>query len=86
MGEHVGEPYQRGLVLGILGVVALDHARHGRRQAPPPRQHAADQRVVDAELAALGLDPFLRCARIGEDLARIAGVGVHQHELADVMQ
>jgi hypothetical protein len=42
--------------------------------------------VVDAELAALGVDPLLRRARGGVDLARVTRVGLHQHELADVVQ
>ena len=42
--------------------------------------------MVDAELAALALDPLLRRASVAVDLARIAGIGVHEHELADVVQ
>ena len=52
--EHVGQADDGGLAVDILGVVALDHAGDGLRQPPPAREHAADQRVVDAELAALG--------------------------------
>ncbi len=56
------------------------------RQAPPAGEHAADQRVVDAELAALGLDPLLGGARLGVDLTRVAGIRVDEDELADVVQ
>ena len=70
----------------VLGVVALDHARDGARQPPAPREHAPDERVVDAELAPLALDPLLRRPRLAVDLARIAGVCVDEHELADVVQ
>ena len=59
MGEHVGEPDERGLAVGVLGVVALDHARDRARQSPAPGEHAADERVVDAELAALALEALL---------------------------
>ena len=86
MGEHVGQTDERGLAVDVLGVVALDHAGDGLRQTPPASEHAADERVVDAELAALGLDPLLGRARLGVDLTRIAGVGVDEDQLADVVQ
>ena len=57
-----------------------------RRQAPAADQHAADERVVDAELAALLVDALLGRARAAVHLCGVAGVGVHQHELADVVQ
>ena len=86
VGEHVGEAHQRGLAVGVLGVVALDHAGDRLRQAPAAGEHAADQRVVDAELAALALDALLGSAGLAVDLTRVAGVGVDEHELADVVQ
>ena len=58
----------------------------GLRQAPAAGEDAADQRVVDAELAALAVDALLRRAGVAVDLAGIARVGVHQDELADVVQ
>ena len=42
--------------------------------------------MVDAELAPLGVDPFLGRAGAAVDLRGVAGVGVQQHELADVVQ
>jgi hypothetical protein len=42
--------------------------------------------VVDAQLAPLVVQALLRRARGAVDLARVAGVGVHEHELADVVQ
>ena len=56
------------------------------RQAPAAGEDAADEGVVDAELAALALDPLLGGAGLAVDLAGIAGVGVDEHELADVVQ
>ena len=56
------------------------------RQVPAAGEHAADQRVVDAELAALVVQALLGRARGAVDLLRVARVGVHEHELADVVQ
>jgi hypothetical protein len=42
--------------------------------------------VVDAELTALAVDALLRRLRLAVHLAGVAGVGVHQDELADVVQ
>ena len=56
------------------------------RQVPAAGEHAADQRVVDAELAALVVQALLGRARRAVDLLRVARVGVHEHELADVVQ
>ena len=55
-------------------------------QPPAAGEHAADERVVDAELAALALDPLLGRAGVAVDLAGIARVGVDEDELADVVQ
>ena len=71
---------------GVVGVVALDRGGDGVRQVPAAGEHAADQRVVDAELAALVVQALLRRARRAVDLLRVARVGVHEHELADVVQ
>src|ERR671932_636340 len=68
------------------GVGALDDRRDGLGQAPAAGEDAADERVVDAELAALAVDALLRRAGVRVELLWIAGVGVHQHELADVVQ
>ena len=67
MGEHVGQPDERGLAGGVLGVVALDDRGDGLRQAPAAGEDAADQRVVDAELAALAVDALLGRARLAVD-------------------
>jgi hypothetical protein len=84
--EHVGQAHDGGLAVDVLAVVALDHARDGLRQAPAASEYAADQGVVDAELAALVVQALLRRARGPVDLARVARIGVHEHELADVVQ
>ncbi len=86
MGEHVGKSHQCRFAVGVLRVVALDHARDRLREAPAPGENAADERVVDPELAALGLDPLLGRTGLRMHLARITGVGVHEHKLADVVQ
>jgi hypothetical protein len=72
--------------LGVVGVVALDRARDRLGEVPAPGQHAADQRVVDSELAALVVQALLGRARGPVDLLGVARVGVHEHELADVVQ
>ena len=63
-------------------------SRSARRvgQAPAAGEHAADQRVVDAELAALAVHALLGGAGLAVDLVRVGRVGVHEHELADVVQ
>ncbi len=86
VGEHVGEADEGGLADGVVGVMALDDGRDGLRQAPAAGEHAADQRVVDAELATLAVDALLGRAGVAVHLAGVAGVGVHQDELADVVQ
>jgi hypothetical protein len=86
VGEHVGEPHERGVALGVVGVVALDRRRDRPRQVPAAGEHAADQRVIDAQLAALVVQPLLRGPRRPVDLLRVARIGVHEHELADVVE
>ena len=56
------------------------------RQAPAAGEHAAHERMVDAELAALLVDAFLGRPGAAMHLGGIARVGVQQHELADVVQ
>ena len=86
VGEHVGEAHERGLTLRVLGVMALDRRRDRARQAPAAGEDAADQRVVDAELAALAVNALLGRAGIAVNLLGVARVGVRQDELADVVQ
>ena len=86
MGEHVGEADEGGLTRRVLGVMALDRGCDRARQAPPAGEDAADERVVDAEVAALAVHPLLGRLGVAVDLGRVAGVGVHEHELADVVQ
>ena len=71
---------------GVVGVVALDDRGDGLGQAPAAGEDAADQRVVDAELTALAVDALLGGAGAAVHLAGVARVGVHEHELADVVQ
>ena len=85
VGEHVGEAQQRGLAL-VVGVVALDRAGQAARQAPAAQQHAADQRVVDAQRAALGPHALVGRGASPQHLRGIGRVGVREHELADVVQ
>jgi len=54
--EHVGQADEGGLAHGVVGVVALDDRRQRLGQPPAAGEDAADQRVVDAELAALAVD------------------------------
>jgi hypothetical protein len=42
--------------------------------------------VVDAQFATLALESLLGRAGVTVHLAGVAGIGVHQHELADVVQ
>ena len=67
-------------------MVALDRGRDRVRQVPAAGEDAADQRVVHAELAALVVQALLGRARRTVDLLRVARVGVHEHELADVVE
>ena len=86
MREHVREADEGGVALGVVGVVALDRRGDRVRKVPAAGEDAADQRVVDAELAALVVQALLGRARGSVDLLRVARVGVHEHELADVVQ
>ena len=86
VGEHVGEAHERGLAVGVVGVVALDDRGDALRQPPAAGEDAADERVVDAELTALAVDALLRRAGPAVDLGGVARVGVHEDELADVVQ
>ena len=86
MGEHVREADEGGVALGVVRVVALDRGRDRTRKVPATGEHAADERVVDAELAALVVQPLLGRAGRAVDLLGVARIGVHQHELADVVE
>ena len=63
MGDHVGEADVGGVAVGVLGVVALDRGGDGAREVPAAGEDAADQGVVDAELAALVVQALLGRAR-----------------------
>src|SRR5438270_8226796 len=67
-------------------MVTLDRGSQSGRQPPAAGKDAADQRVVDAELAALAVQTRLRRMGVAMHLARVARVGVYEHELADVVQ
>ena len=86
MGEHVRQADERGFALDLGVVVALDRRGDRRGQPPAPGEHAADERVIDAQLAPLLVDAVLGRPRAAMDLRGIAGVGVQQHQLADVVQ
>ena len=84
--QHVREADERGVALGVVGVVALDRGGDRLGQVPAAGEDAADQRVVDAELAALVVQALLGRAGRAVDLLGVARVRVHEHELADVVQ
>ena len=84
--EHVCEAHERGLALDLGVVMALDRRRDRRRKPPAAREHTSDERVVDAELAALLVNPVLGRFRAAVDLAGVPRVGMEQDELADVVQ
>ncbi len=86
VGEHVGQADDRGLDLGVVGVVALDHVR--RCRAAGPSGGRGRRRPARGRRRARGapLQALLRRARVLVDLARVAGIGVDEHELADVVQ
>src|ERR1700683_1396098 len=86
VSEHVGQLDDCRLALWFGIVVAFDRGGQRRRQPPAPDQHASDQSMVDAELPVLLMDALLRRIRTVAGLGRVAGVGVDQHELADVVQ
>jgi hypothetical protein len=66
--------------------MALDRRGEPVRQRPAAGEYSAHKRVVDAELEALLVEALLGCASRPVDLRRVAGVGVSQDELADVVQ
>ena len=76
----------RGEAFGVLGVVALDRDREPLRQVPAPRQHAADQRVVDPQLLAFVAEPLLGGARGGVEVDLVARVQAGDDEPADVVE
>ena len=56
-----------------------------RGQRPPTSEHATHERVVDAELTALGPETVLGRLGVAVDLVGVTRVGVDQHQLADVV-
>ncbi len=86
MREHVGKAHECGLLVGIRSVVALNDRGDLLRQAPTTGEHAAHERVIDAKLAAFLLHALLGRASTGVHLRRVARVGMHEDELADVVQ
>ena len=84
--EHVGQADESGLALGVVGVMALDCRGEPVRQRPAASEDAANESVVDAELEALLVQALLGRARRAVDLRRVAGIGVGENELADVVQ
>ena len=86
MGDHVGGRDHRREAVGVLGVMALDRDRDPLRQVPAPGEHAADERVVDAELLAFVAQALLGSARDGVEVDLVAGMQAGDHEAADVVQ
>src|SRR3954454_13807302 len=67
-------------------MMALDRRGQPPWQAPAPSEYATNDGMVDAQFASLGLDPLFGSPGAAVDVARIAGVRVGQHELADVVE
>ena len=85
-GDHVGEADHGGHALGLAGVVALDRLGDAGVDAPAPGEDAADERVVDAELAALLGDPLVGGGAAAVEALGIAGMEARQHRPADVVE
>ena len=86
VGDEVAEPHGGREARRRIGVMALDRAGDHVRQAPAASEHAADDGVVDPELAALERRPLLGSGlAVGEDLL-VAGIEPHQDQLADVVE
>src|SRR5215212_141726 len=65
---------------------ALDRRGDGLGKAPAAGEDTADESVVDAELAALAVRPLVAGAGVAVHLAAVAGIGVDEDELADVVK
>ena len=87
VGEHVGEADERGLAVGVVGVVALDRptasrlGRPQRRARTPPTSAwstPSSRRSRWMRSSGVRASPWT--------WPRVARVGVHQDELADVVQ
>ena len=86
VGEHVGEADERGVAVDVIGVVSLDHAaidfgRPQRRARTPPTSAwstPSSRRSRWMRSSGVRASPWT--------WSRIAGVGVDQDELADVVQ
>ena len=50
VGEHVRKAHQRGLAVGVIGVMALNRRSQAVGERPAASQHAPYERVVDAQL------------------------------------
>src|SRR5215212_5821244 len=64
-------------------------ARSSRRrpwEGPAAGEDTADESVVDAELAVLAVRPLLGGAGVAVHVAGVAGIGVDEDELADVVK
>ena len=87
VGEHVGEADERGLALDLVGLwwrsigVAIDAGRPQRRASTPPTSAWS---TPSSRRSWWMRSSGVRAPRWTWD--GIAGVGVHQHELADVVQ
>ena len=86
VGDHVGGRDQGRQAVGVVGVMALDRDRDPLRQAPAPRQHAADQGVVDAKPVAFLAQSLLGRLRQGVEVTAVAGMKVGDDQAPDVMQ
>ena len=85
-GDHVRDADHGGHALGLTGVVALDRLGDARVDAPAAGENAADEGVVDAELATL-----LGDAVVGRGAAAVEALGVarmqaRQDRPADVVE
>ena len=85
-GDHVCEAEHRGHSLGLMGVVALDRLADARVDAPATGENAADEGVVDAELATLLGDPLVRGRAAAVEALGVNRVEARQHRPADVVE
>src|SRR5581483_1012156 len=72
--------------LGLAGVMALDRLGNAGVNAPAPGEHAADQRMVDAELATLLGDPVVGRSGPAVEALGVTGMQPREDGPADVVK
>ena len=85
--DHVGDADRPPpMPSAFVGVVALDGLGDPRVHAPAAGQDPADEGVVDAELAALGVDAVVGGAAAAVEALGVAGMQAGEHRAADVVE